>query len=120
MANIPLQNCRSIVSRALGAELSEDVFRRLQSGESMATILKGESFSPILAMSSRSLVETDDQTFTQTVEVLIPVLLEEQRVMAKRLSVFFYASGIALTVGIVLMVAFGLIFPILSATASLP
>lgn len=119
LANVPLATCMPVFTRALGAAHADAFFRRLQSGESLSTILKADCFSPTLAMSSRGLVEADNKTFSKMVGVLMAVLMEEQRVMSKRLSAFFYAAGIVFTIGVVLMVTFGLIFPILGATVAL-
>ena len=119
LANIPLTDCQPIFTRVLGAPYAKEFFDRLQSGESLTTILKSDCFSPVLAMSSRGLVESDDKAFSQTAEVLVSLLLEEQRIMSRRLSTFFYGTGILFTVGVVVMIALGLIFPILGATTAL-
>ena len=119
LANVSLQTCPSIFTRALGASCAGDFFERLRNGESLSTILQAEYFSPLLALSNRGLVEADDKTFAHTVDVLISVLLEEQRSLSKRLAAFFYTAGIVFTIGVVMMVTFGLIFPILGATVAL-
>ena len=117
VAGLPLEEQTGTLSAALGARACAHILKRLQRGESLTETLSRRFFSPTLVLAVAGLSQVDTGTFSGIVDMLLTSLREEQQAGASRAAAAMYAAGAVLTVATVLLLAFGLIFPIMGASA---
>ncbi len=116
-AGLPLEEQTGTLSSALGARACAHILKRLQRGESLTETLSQRFFSPTLVLAVAGLSQVDIKIFSGIVDMLLTSLREEQQAGASRAAAAMYATGAILTIAMVLLLAFGLIFPIMGASA---
>ena len=119
VANIPLEEQVQILRSALGARASAYMIRRLERGESLTDTLSTTFFSSTLVLAIQGLSQVDAKTFLDIVDMLLASLHEERQAKASRVATTMYALGAVFTIATVMLLAFGLIFPIMGASAGL-
>ncbi len=117
VAGIPLEEQTATLAAALGARASAYVLERLRRGESLTDTLDRHFFSPTLVLAVAGLSQVGVEPFSRIVDVLLVSLREEQQVGVSRVATAMYVLGAALAMGTIALVALGLIFPIMSASA---
>lgn len=117
LAGVALEHHRGVLSAALGRRAAPALLRRLAEGESLADVLDPAYFSPTLTLVGDGLASASGAAFEKLSGIVLFSLVEERRVATARLALLLYAAGATLTIGVVLLAALGLIFPILGATA---
>lgn len=117
VAEVPLEEQKATLTASIGPTAAAHVFDGLKRGESLSGTLDRRFFSPILTLAAGDLSQIGAETFLKVAETLLTSLHEEQRAGAARVSAIMYAFGVVVTIAIVSLIAFGLIFPIMSTSA---
>ena len=117
VAGLPLEEQAGTLSAALGARACAHMIERLRRGESLTETLSQRFFSPTLVLAVAGLSQVNTGVFSGIVDMLLTSLREEQRAGASRAAAAMYVTGAILTIATVLLLAFGLIFPIMGASA---
>lgn len=118
MAGLVLEDETALLKRILGRAACDELLPRLDEGASLGDVLNQRWFSPTLVQAGRGLSGASAEDFKRISEVVTGALIEEHRAFVKWFSTLLYLGGAMATMGVVAMVAFGLIFPILGATAN--
>lgn len=117
VAGIPLEGHSRILVSTLGAHVAAYILGCLQRGESLTEALSQRFFSPTLVLALGGASQVDRETFTGIADMLLISLYEEQRAGASQAATAMYATGAVLTITTAMLLAFGLIFPIMGASA---
>ncbi len=117
VAGIPLEEQAATLTSALGAAASARMFERLRRGESLTDTLDRRFFSATLTLAVEGLSQVGVEPFLKIVDLLLTSLREEQQAGAARVAAVMYACGAGLTIGTIALLALGLIFPIMGASA---
>lgn len=116
-AGIPLEGQARILTGTLGTHAAAYVLGCLQRGESLTEALSQRFFSSTLVLALGGAAQVDRRTFTGIADMLLTSLYEEQRTTASQAAAAMYLTGAMLTIATVALLAFGLIFPIMGASA---
>ena len=105
--------------RALGERIYERVNLTLADGGSLADAIAVEpaAFSPILNGPMAAIAGLGEERFTEIADRLIGLLLNEQKRLSGQLAVLFNVAGAVITIGTILLIAFGVIFPVMSLSS---
>ena len=117
VAGIPLEEQAATLTATLGARASAHVLGRLKNGEALTDTLDGRFFSQTLVLAAPGLAQVGVESFSKIVDVLLVSLNEERQFGAARAATVMYILGAVLTMSTITVLAFGLIFPILGASA---
>ena len=116
LTRLALENEEDLLSSMLGKDASSALIPRLRMGAALEDVLDARWFSPTLAFAASSLNAAPRADVQSMSDVVMGALLEEQKGQTRRVSLSLYLGGAILTIGVIVMTAFGLIFPILGAT----
>ena len=117
VASVPLEEQTTMLSAAIGARAAAHVAAGLKRGEALTDTLDQRFFSPTLALTAAGLSQVSVGTFSKIVDMLLASLHEERQLSASRVAAAMYACGATLAMATVALLAFGLIFPIMSTSA---
>ena len=117
VAGIPLEEQKATLTASLGPYATAHVFDGLKRGESLSDTLSRRFFSPTLTLAAGGLSQVGVETFLKIADTLLTSLHEEQQAGTTRAAAIMYAFGVVVTISIVSLLAFGLIFPIMSTSA---
>ena len=118
--NIPLDREHKTLEEVLGERVYKKIKYRLIEGESLASAIGKESreFSRILISSIVSISYLPAENFNEMSSTLINLLRQEQKRQAEKLATAFNLIGSAIAVLTILLIVYGLIFPVLSVQAT--
>ena len=117
VAGIPLEGQTATLRAALGSDVSAQICERLKHGEALTDTLDQRFFSPTLTLATVGLSQVGIESFLKIVDILLVSLYEEQQARTSQAAAAMYTLGAVLSLATVAMLAFGLIFPIMSASA---
>ena len=116
IAGLVLEKETALLKRILGENAAAKILPRLGEGESLGDVLDRRWFSETLVQVGRGLSGAYTEDFKRIGAVALEALTEERQMFTRRLATLLYFGGALATMGVVALVAFGLIFPILGAT----
>ena len=103
--------------RILGDKVGNTVYRALEHGQSLSDVITTRYFSPTLVGAMPALCCFQVSELKNISVLLLENLIEEQNQQSKVIAGVFYALAVAISLTLVFMLAYGLIFPMFSMVA---
>lgn len=118
LMGLALESEENLLTDVLGKEAAAALIPRLRSGAALGDVLDQRWFSGTLARSGSGLGVATSSDVQPMADAVMSALLEELRSLTGRVAMLLYLGGVAATISVVAIVAFGLIFPIIGATVN--
>ena len=110
-SGMSLENDKPVLCQILGYEIGNEVFQKLEYGEAMDEVISTHYFSPILSGAMSALCQFQGSKIKEISDLLVANLLTEQQQKSKAIAGTFYGIATAIGLSMVLLLAYGLIFP---------
>ncbi len=118
LTGVPLEQESAVLKAVLGENIGAHLLAAMKRGVSLYKGLDEKHFSLSLVAASSELANAGSEDFDRISGVLLDSLSEEKRLMSEKLAALLYLASLTLAVGTIMLVAFGLIYPILGATTA--
>lgn len=114
-----LETDKTSLYRVLGNEVGASVYRAVKRGEALHDSVTAKHFSLVLVDALPALCRFNNQQLKNVSRLLLDNLVVEQRQKSKILANVFYGLAISISMILVFMLAYGLIFPMFGSVSGL-
>lgn len=118
LMGLALESEENLLTDVLGKDAAAALIPRLRSGAALGDVLDQRWFSGTLARSGSGLGVATSSDVQPMADAVMSALLEEMKSLTGRVAMLLYLGGVAATISVIAIVAFGLIFPIIGATVN--
>ena len=119
LSGMALETDRQALCRILGQKAGQDMSSALEKGESLPDVITKKYFSDMLVDSIHAMNQFDIEKLEKVSDVLIKNLSEEQAQKNRILANLCYGIAAAVSLSLILILAYGMIFPMLGSMSGL-